>query len=43
MDTEEQLAILLGHEMEHVAQNQCRDRLIQQLSKANLTAITEIS
>jgi beta-barrel assembly-enhancing protease len=38
MDTEDQLAIVLGHEMEHVDQNQCRDRLIQELSKANLTA-----
>jgi metalloendopeptidase OMA1, mitochondrial len=27
MDTEDQLAIVLGHEMEHVAQNQCRERL----------------
>ena len=38
MDTEDQLAIVLGHEMEHVAQNQCRDRLIQELSKAKLMA-----
>jgi predicted Zn-dependent protease len=38
MDTEDQLAIVLGHEMEHVAQNQCRDRLLQELSKTKLTA-----
>ena len=37
MDTEDQLAIVLGHEMEHIAQNQCRDRLIEQLSKETLT------
>src|SRR4051812_39084571 len=36
MDTEDQLAIVLGHEMEHVAQDQCRDRLVEELSKANL-------
>ena len=40
MDTEDQLAIVLGHEMEHVAQNQCRDRLISELSTNGLTAKT---
>jgi len=38
MDTEDQLAIVLGHEMEHVDLNQCRDRLIEELSKQHLTA-----
>ena len=40
MDTEDQLAAVLGHEMEHVAQNQCRDRLIKELGAAHLTAET---
>ena len=40
MDTEDQLAVVLGHEMEHVAQNQCRDRLIQELAAQHLTAET---
>ena len=37
MDTEDQLAIVLGHEMEHVDLNQCRDRLIEELTKQHLT------
>jgi predicted Zn-dependent protease len=37
MDTEDQLAIVLGHEMEHADLNQCRDRLIEELSKQQLT------
>jgi len=40
MDTEDQLAIVLGHEMEHVAQNQCRDRLISELASQHLTMAT---
>ena len=35
-DTEDQLAMVLGHEIEHVDLNQCRDRLISELAKANL-------
>jgi predicted Zn-dependent protease len=37
MDTEDQLAIVLGHEMEHVALNQCRERLIREFAAQNLT------
>ena len=37
VDSEDQLAIVLGHEVEHIALNHCRDRLVQLLSKANLT------
>jgi predicted Zn-dependent protease len=37
MDTEDQLAIVLGHEMEHVDLNQCRDRLLEELTKQHLT------
>lgn len=40
MDTEDQLAIVLGHEMEHVAQNQCRDRLLDELATKHLTIAT---
>jgi len=40
MDTEDQLAVVLGHEMEHVDLNQCRDRLIEQLDKEGLTPAT---
>ena len=40
MDTEDQLAIVLGHEMEHVAQNQCRERLLDELATNNLTVAT---
>ena len=40
MDTEDQLAIVLGHEMEHVAQNQCRNRLITELASQHLTMAT---
>lgn len=38
IDTEDQLAAVLGHEVEHVALNQCRDRLIKQLSDLHLSA-----
>lgn len=37
MDTEDQLAVVLGHEMEHVDLNQCRDRLMEELQKQHLT------
>jgi predicted Zn-dependent protease len=40
MDTEDQPAIVLGHEMEHVAQNQCRDRLRDELATKHLTVDT---
>lgn len=38
IDTEDQLAAVLAHEIEHVALNQCRDRLIQQLAEHKLSA-----
>ena len=37
IDTEDQLAAVLGHEVEHVALNQCRDRLIQQMGELHLS------
>jgi beta-barrel assembly-enhancing protease len=40
MDTEDQLAAVLGHEMEHVDLNQCRDRLNEELTKEHLTPAT---
>ena len=40
MDTEDQLAAVLAHEMEHADLNQCRDRLVDQLSKEHLTPET---
>ena len=40
MDTEDQLAAVLGHEMEHVDLNQCRDRLNDELTKQHLTPAT---
>jgi predicted Zn-dependent protease len=40
MDTEDQLAIVLGHEMEHVDLNQCRDRLLEELAKQRVTLET---
>lgn len=36
IDTEDQLAMVLGHEMEHVAMNQCRDRLVQEFAKQHI-------
>ncbi len=36
MDSEDQLAAVLGHEIEHVALNQCRDRLIKVLAEQHL-------
>jgi beta-barrel assembly-enhancing protease len=38
MDTEDQLAAVLGHEIEHVALGQCRDRLILEMAKQHLSA-----
>jgi predicted Zn-dependent protease len=38
MDTEDQLAVVLGHEVEHIDLNQCRDRLIQVLKDQHLAA-----
>jgi beta-barrel assembly-enhancing protease len=40
IDTEDQLAIVLGHEMEHVDLNQCHDRLVEELSRQKLTVQT---
>jgi len=37
MGTEDQLAAVLGHEIEHVALNHCRDRLIGALSERRLS------
>jgi len=42
MDTEDQLAAVLGHEVEHVALNHCRDRLIEALSEQRLS-VNEVS
>ncbi len=39
MDTEDQLAAVLGHEIEHVALGQCRDRLIQEMAKKHLSKV----
>jgi len=36
-DTEDQLAVVLGHEIEHVDLNQCRERLIKVLGEQHLT------
>jgi len=38
IDTEDQLAAVLGHEVEHVALNQCRARLIKVLAEQHLTS-----
>ena len=37
MDSEDQLAMVLGHEVEHIDLNQCRDRLIKVLSEQHLS------
>jgi predicted Zn-dependent protease len=37
MDSEDQLAMVLGHEVEHIDLNQCRDRLIKVLADQHLT------
>ena len=39
-DTEDQLAAVLGHEVEHIALGQCRDRLDQIVTKQHLTLKT---
>lgn len=36
MDTEDELAVVIGHEIEHVALGQCRDRLAAELVKQHL-------
>jgi predicted Zn-dependent protease len=36
-DTEDQLAVVLGHEIEHVDLNQCRERLIKVLGEQHLS------
>jgi predicted Zn-dependent protease len=38
IDSEDQLAVVLGHEIEHVALNQSRDRLIKVLADRHLSA-----
>jgi predicted Zn-dependent protease len=38
MDTEDQLAMVLGHEIEHIALNQCRDRLIKVMTEQHLSS-----
>jgi predicted Zn-dependent protease len=38
MDSEDQLAMVLGHEVEHIDLNQCRDRLIKVLAEEHLGA-----
>ncbi len=38
MNTEDQLAAVLGHEIEHIALNQCRDRLLQEMAKKHIAA-----
>jgi len=37
IDSEDQLAAVLGHEVEHVALNQCHDRLVKVLSEQHLS------
>jgi predicted Zn-dependent protease len=37
-DSEDQLAVVLGHEIEHVDLDQCRERLIKVLAEQHLTA-----
>jgi beta-barrel assembly-enhancing protease len=38
IDTEDQLAAVLGHEVEHIDLNQCHDRLVKILGEKHLTA-----
>jgi predicted Zn-dependent protease len=38
MDTEDQLAMVLGHEIEHIALNHCRDRLIKVMAEQHLSS-----
>jgi predicted Zn-dependent protease len=37
MDSEDQLAMVLGHEVEHIDLNQCRDRLAKVLATEHLS------
>lgn len=37
MDSEDQLAMVLGHEVEHIDLNQCRDRLAKVMGEQHLT------
>ncbi len=37
IDSEDQLALVLGHELEHVALNQCHDRLVKILADQHLS------
>jgi predicted Zn-dependent protease len=37
LDTEDQLAAVLGHEVEHIDLNHCRDRVLAQLAAKHLT------
>ena len=37
IDSEDQLAAVLGHEIEHIALNHCRDRLLNLLSQQHLS------
>lgn len=37
LDSEDQLATILGHEIEHIALNQCRDRLLKLLDEQHLS------
>ena len=39
LDSEDQLAVVLSHEIEHVALNHCRDRLINALSEQRLSPL----
>ena len=38
MDTEDQLAMVLGHEIEHIALNHCRDRLITVMTEQHISS-----
>ena len=38
MDTEDQLAMVLGHEIEHIALNHCRDRLLKIMTEQHLSS-----
>ncbi len=38
MDTEDQLAMVLGHEIEHIDLGQCRDRLIRVMTEKHLSS-----
>jgi beta-barrel assembly-enhancing protease len=40
MDTEDQLALVLGHEIEHIDLNQCHARLVKELASQQLTMKT---